>query len=202
MKYLDIENEIEKMDSILNEIAQNIYENRNNDSYYHKLQFNSNQLLDHEGYTKFVNSDGELVSIFNDLNCIKENHCLYWFELENEELANNLNLELNKYRVKNLKTVPPTNNKNKKSKVFYVGIRQGGFTKCNNLTNITGRICQHLGYYDKISTQGLQLFEYARFKNYAITIKVVEFKKFKQTKFLNIIEKLVAQKLKPLCGRH
>lgn len=202
MKHLDIDNQIEKIDSILNEIAQNIYENRNNDSYYHKLEFNTKQLLDHEGYTKFVNSDGELVSIFNDLNYIKENHCLYWFELENEELANNLNLELNEYRFKNLKTVPPINNKNKNSKVFYVGIRQGGFTKYNNLTNITGRICQHLGYYNKFTTPGLQLFEYARNNNYTITIKVVEFKKFKHPKYLNIIEKLVAQKLKPLCGKH
>ena len=125
---------------------------------------------------------------------------MYWFELENEELANNLNLELNKYRLQNLKTVPPTNN-NKNSKVFYVGIRQGGFTKYNNLTNITGRMCQHLGYYDKFSTQGLQLYEYSRDKNYTITIKVVEFKKFKHPKYLNIIEKLVAKKLNPLTVR-
>jgi len=48
MEHLDIENQIEKIDSILNEIAQNIFENRNNDSYYHKLEFNTNQLLDHE----------------------------------------------------------------------------------------------------------------------------------------------------------
>ena len=202
MKHIDITIQINKIDSILKEIAQNIYENRNNDSYYHKLEFNTNQLLNHEGYTKFVNSDGELVTIFNDLNCIKENHCLYWFELENEELANDLNLELNKYRLKNLKTVPPRNNKNKNSKVFYVGIRQGGYTKYNNLTNITGRICQHLGYYKKPTTQGLQLYEYTRNKSYKITIKVIEFKRFDFAIHLNTIEKLVAQKLKPLCGNH
>lgn len=201
MKLLDIENQIEKIDSILNEIAQNIYENRNNDSSYHKLEFSTNQLLDHEGYTKFVNSHGELVPMFNDLNSIKENHCLYWFELDNEELAKDLNSELKAYRLKNLKTVPPSNN-NTNSKVLYVGIRQGGFTKHNNLTNITGRICQHLGYYDKISTQGLQLCEYTRSKNYRITIKVIEFKKFKHPRYLNTIEKLVAQKLQPLCGKH
>lgn len=201
MKMLNIENQIEKIDTILNEIADNIFENRNNDTFYHKLEFNTNQLLDHEGYTKFVNREGELVSIFNDLNNIKENHCLYWFELENEELAYKLKLELDEYRDKNLKTVPaPCQNKN--SNVFYVGIRQGGYTKYNNLTNITGRICQHLGYYHKSSTQGLQLYEYARNKDFKITIKVVEFKKFNPTKYLNIIEKLVAQKLNPLCGKH
>lgn len=201
MKHLDIENQIEKIDTILNEIADNIFENRNNDTFYHKLEFNTNQLLDHEGYTKFVNREGQLVSIFNDLNNIKENHCLYWFELENEELAKNLLIELDRYRSKNLKTVPPTKIKIT-SNVFYVGIRQGGYTKYNNLTNITGRICQHLGYYHKASTQGLQLYEYARNKDYKITIKVVEFKKFKHPKYLNIIEKLVAQKLNPLCGKH
>ena len=72
MKHLDIDIQIEKIDSILNEIAENIYRNRNNDLFYHKLEFNTNQLIDHEGYTKFINSHGELVSIFNDLNCIKE----------------------------------------------------------------------------------------------------------------------------------
>lgn len=201
MKHLDIGKKIKIVDSILNEIAQNIYDNRNNDSFYHKLEFNTNQLLDHEGYKKFVNSEGELVSIFNDLNNIKENYCLYWFELENEEKANYLTLELNFYRNKKMKKVPATN-KNKNSNVFYVGIRQGGYTKYNNLTHITGRICQHLGYYKEPTTQGLQLYEFARNKNYKITIKVVEFKKFNHPKYLNIIEKLVAQKLRPLCGRH
>lgn len=201
MKPLDIDIEIEKTDSILNEIAENIYENRNNDSFYNKLELNTNQLIDHENYTKFVNSSGELVPIFKKLNEIKENHCLYWFELENEELANKLSIELNSYRLNGIKKVPASN-KNKNSKVLYVGIRQGGYTKHNNLTNITGRICQHLGYYKEASTQGLQLYEYSRNKGYKITIKVVEFKRFKHAKYLNIIEKLVAQKLKPLCGSH
>lgn len=201
MKQLDIEVEVEKIDFILNEIAQNIYENRNNDSFYHKLEFNTNQLINHEGYTKFVNCHGELVSIFNDLNCIKENHCLYWFELENEEAINDLVLELDSYKNKKIKKVPKRN-KNKNSNVLYVGVRQGGFTKKLNLTNITSRICQHLGYYHQPNTQGLQLYEYSRDKNYKIIIKVIEFKRFAFAKYLNIIEKKVAQKLNPLCGSH
>lgn len=201
MKHLDINLQIDKIDYLLNEIAQNIYENRNNDSFYHKLEFNTNQLINHEGYMKFVNCHGELVPIFNDLNCIKENHCLYWFELENEETAQNLIHELDSYRKEKIKKVPASN-KNKNSNVVYVGVRQGGFTKKLNLTNITGRICQHLGYYHQPNTQGLQLYEYSRDKNYKIIIKVIEFKRFAFAKYLNIIEKKVAQKLNPLCGSH
>lgn len=201
MKHLDIENQIEKIDYLLNEIAQNIYENRNNDTFYHKLEFNTNQLINHEGYTKFVNCHGELVPIFNDLNRIKENHCLYWFELENEETTHNLILDMDSYRHKKLKKVPASN-KNKNSNVLYVGVRQGGYVKSKKLTNITSRICQHLGYYDKPRTQGLQLYEYSRYKNYKIIVKVIEFKRFAFAKYLNIIEKKVAQKLNPLCGSH
>lgn len=201
MKHLDINLRIDKIDYLLNEIAQNIYENRNNDSFYHKLEFNTNQLINHEGYTKFVNCHGELAPIFNDLNLIKENHCLYWFELENEETTHNLILDMDSYRHKKLKKVPASN-KNKNSNILYVGVRQGGYVKSKKLTNITSRICQHLGYYDKPSTQGLQLYEYSRDKNYKIIVKVIEFKRFTFARYLNIIEKKVAQKLNPLCGSH
>ncbi|WP_310555542.1 hypothetical protein [Flavobacterium sp.] len=201
MKTINIDRQINEINELLTSYVQTIYENKNNDEYYHKLEFNTNQLIDHKNYTKFINNYGELIPIFKDPNEIQENHCLYWFELDNEKVAEDLKKELDAYRIQKLKKVPATNT-NDNSNVLYVGIRQGGYTKSKNLTNITGRICQHLGYYENNSTQGLQLYEYARNKNYKITIKVIEFKRFEYSAYLNIFEKLIAEKLKPLCGRH
>lgn len=139
---------------------------------------------------------------------------MYWFELESNKKAEELNNLLNDYRQKkdkilNYKTVPATN-KNKDSNILYVGIRQGGGSKDKKdkegnitlgVTNIVGRINQHLGYYHVASTQGLQLYEYAKGLDFNITIKVIEFVGL-DTKYLNIIEKLVAKELEPLSGRH
>lgn len=191
-------------------IVREILERKDDDSFYHKIVFNTNQLIDHENYTCFPNSDPRLSHLFTSLNTV-ENHCLYWFELDNIEKATVLNNLLNDYRtLKSSKKVPATNN-NTNSNVLYVGIRQGGVTGRKKdkkgsiikfgLTNIVGRINQHLGYYKVVSTQGLQLYEYAKGLDFNITIKVIEFKGLEK-KYLNIIEKLVAKELEPLSGRH
>lgn len=84
---------------------------------------------------------------------------------------------------------------------MYVGIRQGGKT-LSGLTNIVGRINQHLGYYKVPTTQGLQLVHYAKGKDFQLTMNVVEFKDLENPMYLNLIEKMVADELRPLCGRH
>ena len=52
MKTININKEIDEVNSTLEKIAETIYENRNNDLFYHKLAFNTNQFIDHENYTK------------------------------------------------------------------------------------------------------------------------------------------------------
>ena len=199
----------QQFDTIVDEIIKR----KNDDSFYHKIQFNTHQLIDHNNYKTFPNSDNRLSHLFTSLNTVR-NHCLYWFELDSIKKAIELNSLLNSYRFKkdkipNYKTVPATNS-NQNSNVLYVGIRQGGGSKDKKdkegnvilgLTNIVGRINQHLGYYHVASTQGLQLYEYAKGLDFNITIKVIEFVGL-ETKYLNIIEKLVAKELKPLSGRH
>jgi len=204
---------IESQSSIIKEqfgnIVKEIIKRKDDDSFYHKIQFNTNQLIDHNNYTTFPNSDPRLAHLFVSLNSVT-NHCLYWFELDSVAKAVKLDGLLNDYRKLNLKTVPATN-KNENKNILYVGIRQGGVVgrkkdKLGNilkqgLTNILGRINQHLGYYHVASTQGLQLYEYAKGLDFNITIKVIEFEGLEK-KYLNIIEKLVAKELKPLSGRH
>ena len=205
---MNVENQSKKITKQFDEIVKEIINRKDDDSFYHKIQFNTNQLIDHNNYTTFPNSDDRLSHLFTSLNTVR-NHCLYWFELDSVEKAVSLNGLLNDYRKLNLKTVPATN-KNDNRNILYVGIRQGGGSKDKKdkngniilgLTNIVGRINQHLGYYKVVSTQGLQLYEYAKGLDFNITIKVVEFKGLEK-KYLNIIEKLVAKELKPLSGRH
>lgn len=198
---IDITQSQEIIKKEINAIVDTIYQNRDNDDFYHKGMFNTKDLPNHENYSYFPNIDATFREIiFGRLNTITANHCLYWFELETEEKAIELVNLLNAYRkIEGCKTVPAAN-KNKNSKVFYLGIRQGGAGK-NGLTNIEGRMNQHLGYYNVPTTQGLQLYEYAKEKDFNITIKVVEFKGI-ETYCLNVIEKLLAQKMLPLSGKH
>ena len=186
-------------------IVEEVLCNRDNDNFYHKGVFNTQNLPDHLGYRYFPNIDDKFREIiFDKLYNIRENHCLYWFELENHEKANEFNTLLCDYRKNveniNYKKVPVKNN-NRDSKILYLGVRQGGYRKRDNLTNIAGRILQHLGYYDKKTTQGLQLYEYARHKDFKITLKVIEFKGI-EPYCLNVLEKLLAKKMKPLSGTH
>lgn len=167
--------------------------------------FKISDLPNHKDFTVDVNTHVNSRNIFTELDKIKCD-CLYWFDLKTVEQAKELNSLLNKYRETNIKgtdsyrSVPATNNNNN-SNVLYVGVRRGGYTKKWNLTNITGRINQHLGYYHNGNTQGLQLIHFAKDCDFDITINVIKIES-PNSIYLNIIEKIVALKLKPLCGRH
>lgn len=135
---------------------------------------------------------------------LKRTHCLYWFELNDKiscskliEIQNNARLALGERQ----RTIP-VRNMNCDSNVLYVGIRRGGFTKKWQLSNISGRMIQHLGYYYKGSTQGLQLAHWAVEAGHTITFKVVQFDKDFPDNYLGAVEKIMAHNLKPLCGKH
>lgn len=207
---MNLEKETFEIEKQFKEIAKTIIQNKNNDRFYHKLIFNTNQLLDHKSYSVFPNSTGALIDQFKPLNSIKENHCLYWFELNTNEETFKINELLKKYRDNKdeigYKKVPAKNTYRSDTKgeirnVLYLGVRQGGYVKSKDLTNIVGRINQHLGYYNIPSTQGLQLYEYAKGKDFNIVIKVIEFVGLNST-YLKIIEKEIAKVFKPLSGTH
>jgi hypothetical protein len=124
--------------------------------------------------------------------------CIYWFDAENETKA----IEMIKERLKFSFDYPirsaPKPNSHKNSKCLYVGIRQGGMRKRDNFSNIAGRIVIHCGYYHVGSTQGLNLAYWAKEK---ITLNIIELP-HEASIYLNIIEKMLAKKLKPVLGRH
>ncbi len=172
---------------------------------FYSKKFNTKNLKDYQEDRYSPNVDEDFRYLFEELDH-KHNHCLYWFELETESKANELNDLINAFRTPKgttgHRTVPAKNkNTNKGSKVLYVGIRRGK-KKPANLTNIVGRINQHMGYYKVNRTQGLQLVHYAQGLDFEITLNVIEFKDIQNPMYLNLLEKMVADRLKPLCGRH
>lgn len=140
--------------------------------------------------------------IFEELNNKKLN-CIYWFELDDNESCKNLIARLNSRRKElqdNIRNAPPEN-KNSDSTVLYLGIRRGGFRKKDGLTNISGRMVQHFGYYYKGTTQGLQLVHWCKGISLDIKLNIVELEGLPND-YLNVVEKLLAYHLRPMCGKH
>lgn len=198
---MNVKPEIDLVDNLLESIVAKIV-NKDFDDFYSK-KFNTKDLPEHKNFSVSPNTYLPFRYMFEELD-LKENHCLYWFELETVAKAQALNNLIDNYRLKKnepfYRTVPATN-KNKESNVLYVGVRRGHKNKAG-LKNIVGRINQHLGYYKSNKTQGLQLYHYAKGLDFEININVVEFKDLVNPMYLNLIEKMVADKLEPLCGRH
>jgi len=199
---IDIANEIAEIDDVFESISNNIVDKK---IEFYSESFNIKDLPNNNGFKVHPNTLPEFNHLFRPLDK-KNNDCLYWFELETIEKAIELNNLLNKYRLSNIKgnakyrNVPATN-KNETSNVLYVGVRRGSKSKNPKLTNIVGRINQHLGYYENENTQGLQLIHFAKNCDFKLKLNVVEVISSNSI-YLNIIEKKVADKLKPLCGRH
>jgi hypothetical protein len=66
----------------------------------------------------------------------------------------------------------------------------------------------HFGYYDIPSTQGLQLYHWAKEIGAQLKLNVAQFpevipdSKIQTKEYLDILEKLYATNLHPLCGKH
>lgn len=164
--------------------------------------FNTIDLPDVNNFNTDIVQHQSFSPLFYDLLEIKEN-CIYWFELESPEKCQTLLhlLESSRERLKQIPRVVPPNNSNMNSKCFYVGIRRGGYRKKDNFTNIAGRIGQHLGYYDKGTTQGLQLVHWAKEAKANITINYAQLNGI-PNQYLNVLEGIIAHQLRPLCGHH
>lgn len=131
--------------------------------------------------------------------------CLYWFDCDNKEDAEILDHALVEYRAKkgqkDYRAVPTSNKYVGKGKTIYVGVRRGSTAKKPRLINIMGRINQHLGYYHQPKTQGLQFLHWAKDLDIDITLYVVHFEDSLDS-LLYVLEKEVAKRLIPHCGRH
>lgn len=167
-----------------------------------KFTFNSSELPDNEDFTANIVTHPIFSPLFDKLLAIREN-CLYWFSLDSNdkcEILNNL-LNTNRESLAVIPRVIPPDNKNINSNVLYVGIRRGGFRKKDEFTHIAGRMVQHLGYYEKGSTQGLQLVHWAKSAKTDISINFVSFSDL-PNQLLPVLEGILAHQLKPLCGKH
>ncbi len=199
---INIANEITKIDDIFKPIVNDIITKKLVD---YSESFNTKDLPDNNGFSIHPNTLPEFHNVYRPLDK-KNNDCLYWFELETIEKAIELNNILDEYRLKYKKGDEsyrniPAKNKNETSNVLYVGIRRGSEANNPKITNIVGRINQHLGYYKNQNTQGLQLIHFAKNYDFKLTLNVVEIVSTNSI-YLNIIEKKVAEILLPLCGRH
>lgn len=180
-------------DEIINSLIKNTY------NFY----FNLNDLPDIDNYNLDIRQHGKFQKLFKELNA-KQRNCLYWFELDTPEICQNLKNKLDDSR-ENLKIserTVPVKNKNFDSSVLYVGIRRGGVRKRDGLSTLAGRIIIHLGYYPAGSTQGLQLVHWAVGTGYNIKLRVIQFEENFPNAYLEAFEKIIAHKLRPLCGKH
>ena len=169
-------------------------------------QFHTSDLFEPgEEYNNHPNTHTDFRPIVAKLNEYYED-CLYWFQTESVKDAQKLDQLLCSYRQKRgvensgYRAVPTTNTLKNKDKVLYVGVRKGKKSK-KGLTNIMGRINQHLGYYKNSKTQGLQLYHWAKDANVKITIYCVHFEQ-DLGPLLYVLENKIAQKLQPYCGRN
>jgi hypothetical protein len=186
-----IYNHLEKVKEILNE--KEVY----------KFNFNISELPDSNDFSLDIRKYGKFIQLFEDLNN-KQTYCLYWFECKNKESGESLVSILNVKRSELLEKkwqVPPNNN-NADSTILYVGVRQGGFGKRKKISNLSGRIIQHLGYYRHGSTGALHIIQWALGQNFDLTLNVMEIGTPEEKQYLYIIEKLASIALKPLCGKH
>ena len=201
MNTKDLKQKIDQIDSELHQIVIDILK-KNKESYLIS-KFNTNELFDHKNFSVFPNKPPKFNHHLNKLNSYIGD-CLYWFETSNKADAERLNKLLSDYRLTkgttDYRAVPTSNKIQCKDCVIYVGVRKGK-NKNQGLTNIMGRINQHLGYYNNKNTQGLQLYHWARNENIDISLYVVDFKE-NLGSYLYVFEKIMAKELKPYCGRH
>ena len=128
--------------------------------------------------------------------------CIYWFELDNKNDANDVIGDFERYKSSNpTVSLPPINYSKIKyhlSDCLYVGVRQKGMRKKDNFSNIAGRIAIHFGYYKVKTTQGVNFAHWCKHK---IKVKVIALPEYADL-YLNFIEKLLSLQLKPLFGRY
>lgn len=175
---------------------------------YREYHFNTSTLPDEVQYTHHAKicDHPSFCNMFSELQSIKSN-CLYWFSVNKIDEASKLKLLISDKKTalwsdkKETCRVLPARNKNEDSTILYVGVRKGSNAKTQKISNIAGRMVQHLGYYKEGRTQGLQLAYYTRNLNINVTVHLYELNNCPD-EYLYILEKIFAKKLRPICGTH
>jgi hypothetical protein len=119
---------------------------------------------------------------------------VYWFEIVSPVSTEAIVKALLKYKRRAIRKAIPAIRKspNHGTNVLYVGKVMKGFA---------GRVVTHLGYYKVPRTQGLQLFHWSKELQLTLKLHVYTFKK-ELAPMMIVIERGVADDLKPLLGKH
>lgn len=145
-------------------------------------------------------------SLHSKLNEIKESS-IYIFNINSnisyESIIEKYNNFPNKY---NLKLPPLKQKADKKSRVLYIGKREGGYRKKHDYSFLAGRINHHLGFFinkkdELVTTSSLQLFHWAKDLDLKLSLQIITFDgniKYQ----LGAIEKEIALVKKPIIGSH
>lgn len=131
------------------------------------------------------------------------NDCLYWIKLDSlnhSQMVKDRYQDIGIHLHENYRVHPPLSRYDT-STCLYVGIRRGGIRERDGLSNIAGRMVQHFGYYDKGSTQGLQLAHWPDKMKLTISIHIVHFDDNLGI-LLKALECYAAHKFQPILGRH
>lgn len=135
----------------------------------------------------------QFCELFKELMEIK-GPVLYWYEIisnhSNDEIINSLQMYEQK---QNHRAIPVFfKGYNKNTRILYVGKCKGKFW---------GRVIQHLGYFKIPTTQGLQLYHWAKELHLEVKLHALEFTE-DMADIMPIVESYFAKKLHPLVGKH
>ncbi|MGS4347105.1 hypothetical protein ACKUSY_16250 [Myroides odoratus] len=157
--------------------------------------------LDERFCVEDIRDSLEFRKLFQQLEKMQNNPCLYVFEIENEIPINQIIESLKHFGNQTEKVIPTIKTKiPENSKTLYVG-------KSNN--RVWGRLITHLGFHThknkgnpKASiNHGLQLYFWAKELLLQINFTVIEFEHDIKD-VLPILEKQLATELKPIIGIH
>lgn len=135
----------------------------------------------------------QFFGLFKELMEIK-GPVLYWYEIisnhSNDEIINALQVY---EQQQNHRAIPVFyKGYNRDTRILYVG-------KCKE--KFWGRVIQHLGYFNTPTTQGLQLYHWAKELHLEVKLHALEFTE-DMADIMPIVESYFAKRLHPLVGKH
>ncbi len=151
--------------------------------------------------TEDVRHSVEFKDIFEELERMKDNPCLYIFEIESEISTKEIIEKIKLFKKTSEKRIPAIkSNWPENSKTLYVG-------KSDNHT--WGRLITHMGLHtntkhgvpEASTNHGLQLVCWAKDMSLKLKYTVIEFEPGMKH-LLPVLEKRIAHKLQPIIGKH
>lgn len=159
-------------------------------------------IIDHKYFDEKFMNDANISQFIKEFEQLKSHKSpiIYWFELENSDINETVRNKYITYREKYRRDFGNPQYRNTssykkkyhpRSRTLYVGKVEKGFW---------GRLVTHLGYNQSKKTAGMQLFHWYDITAYGnIKLNYVEFDPTMKHLII-ILEKQLAQELKPLIG--